>query len=109
MYVLTYIEGVFVMRKPKYEQWALSFDPCDPRFDAMRAYLLAVQTRGRTSPTRRILAEWALLGFLLTSGHIALGGGALPAPALPDHVLDPEETRALMADIHDVMEDFGFE
>jgi hypothetical protein len=46
----------------------------DPRFVELRATLAAVRTRGKNSPTGRMLGEWALLGFLMVNGKIALGG-----------------------------------
>jgi hypothetical protein len=54
----------------------VAFDDSDPRFAELVAYLAAIQQRGRYSPTPRIVAEWALLGFLLTTGTIAVGVGA---------------------------------
>lgn len=59
----------------------------DPRFAEMREVLAAVKQRGKASPTARMLGEWALLGYLLTSGKFGTGeyGPALPMSAgLPD-------------------------
>ena len=54
----------------------------DPRFTKMRELLESVRVRGKHSPVARMLGEWALLGYLLTTGTIAIGGetsGALQA------------------------------
>lgn len=48
----------------------------DPRFTELRAALSQASVRGRNSPAARMLGEWALLGFLLTTGKIALSGAA---------------------------------
>lgn len=46
----------------------------DPRFAEMRSILMRARQMGRSSPAARMLGEWALLGYLLTTGRIALGG-----------------------------------
>ncbi len=55
-------------------EWIASLPANDPRFDAMLAYLRGVRVTGRGSPVPRMLGEWALLGFLLQTGQIVLGG-----------------------------------
>jgi hypothetical protein len=73
----------------------------DPRFGALREVLASVKQTGRHSPASRMLGEWALLGFLLTTGQLALGvsqPAALPLPVdLPDPVQVLAERRALAA------------
>lgn len=44
----------------------------DPRFAEMREVLEHLKARGRRSPVPRMLAEWALLGFLLMTGQIPI-------------------------------------
>lgn len=55
------------------ERLRISLPADDPRFDEMRAFLIGIKHQGRGSPMARMLGEYALLGFLLTTGRIALG------------------------------------
>jgi hypothetical protein len=51
----------------------------DPRFTELRAFLAPAVQSDAPDPTERILGEYALLGFLLTTGRLNLGalnGGA---------------------------------
>jgi hypothetical protein len=66
--------------------WA-SMPADDPRFDELRERLIELQGRGRQSPVARMVGEYALLGYLLSTGKLALGAtatGAAPAAAAPD-------------------------
>jgi len=45
----------------------------DPRFDELRTVLIGLQGRGRQSPVARMLGEYALLGYLLTTGTLVRG------------------------------------
>jgi hypothetical protein len=67
-----------------------SLPPDDPRFAELRAFLSSVKRTGKASPTARILGEWALLGFLLTTGRLSLAG-ELPPLALPADLPNPNE------------------
>jgi hypothetical protein len=67
-----------------------SLPPDDPRFAELRAFVGAVKRTGKASPTARILGEWALLGFLLTTGKIAVGGASVELP-FPNDLPDPRE------------------
>lgn len=67
-----------------------SLPPDDLRFTELRAFLSSVKRTGKASPTARILGEWALLGFLLTTGRLSLAG-ELPPLALPSDLPDPNE------------------
>lgn len=46
----------------------------DPRFTELRALLASVRTRGKNSPSGRMLGEFARLGYLLTTGQLVVGG-----------------------------------
>lgn len=67
---------------PRARRWLASLPDDDPRFAEMLAYLEATRTTGRYSPAPRMIGEWALLGFLLQSGKLALGGAAPDLGAL---------------------------
>lgn len=62
----------------------------DPRFAAMRAMLAAVTQRGKNSPVPRMLGEWALLGFLFSTGRIPPGASEMPwsQPTMPTDTTD---------------------
>lgn len=45
----------------------------DPRFTELRAFLAPAVQSDAPDPTERILGEYALLGFLLTTGRLNLG------------------------------------
>ena len=70
-----------------------SLPPDDPRFAELRAFLSSVKRTGKSSPTARILGEWALLGFLLTTGQLSLPTSGADAVALPADVPDPNVLR----------------
>lgn len=64
----------------------------DPRFGELREVLAAVKQTGRHSPAARMLGEWALLGFLLTTGRISISGGAgATTTMMPGELPDPRE------------------
>jgi hypothetical protein len=58
------------------DRYYASIPADDPRFSELREVLASVRQQGRHSPASRMLGEWALLGFLLTTGRIALAGTA---------------------------------
>ncbi len=66
----------------------------DPRFAELREVLAAVKQTGRHSPASRMLGEWALLGFLLTTGRLSINStnGTLSVP--PGELPDPRELLA---------------
>ncbi|NTU80645.1 MAG: hypothetical protein HGA45_14920 [Chloroflexales bacterium] len=66
----------------------------DPRFAELREVLAAVKQTGRHSPASRMLGEWALLGFLLTTGRISVSGGNGATTMLPGELPDPRELLA---------------
>lgn len=88
----------------RHTRWVASLPDDDPRFAELLAYLEATRGTGRYSPAPRMLGEWALLGFLLQSGKIALGG---PAPDLGR--ADLEAVRAEVASITRGAGQFSFE
>lgn len=53
----------------------------DPRFTDLRRTLESVRVRGKNSPSGRMLGEWALLGYLLTTGRLVIGGETTGAVA----------------------------
>jgi hypothetical protein len=55
--------------------WA-SLPADDPRYTELRALLISIQRRGKHSPVARMLGEYALLGFLMASGKLALVSSA---------------------------------
>jgi hypothetical protein len=57
------------------ERYNVTIPTNDPRFAEMLHIIHAVKGRGKHSPVSRMLAEWALLGFLLSHGHIAVASG----------------------------------
>lgn len=90
------------------EHWYASLPLDDPRFDELRTFLASVKKRGRYSPTRRILGEYALLGFLLTTGRLPAGPGpaVVPAADLPD----PQQVLAARQQIESELSQMeGFE
>lgn len=58
------------------DRYYASIPADDPRFTELREVLASVKQQGRHSPASRMLGEWALLGFLLTTGRITLAGTA---------------------------------
>jgi hypothetical protein len=84
-----------------------SLPPDDPRFAELRAFLSSIKRTGKSSPTARMLGEWALLGFLLTTGQIALGSQNSAAITLPEGVPDPQEVRAAQQQIADAVAQLG--
>ena len=61
----------------------------DPRFTELRQVIAAVIQPGKGSPAARMLGEWALLGYLLTTGKLG-GQGVSDGIALPSDLPDPE-------------------
>jgi len=66
----------------------------DPRFGELREVLAAVKQTGRHSPAARMLGEWALLGFLLSTGRLSISESAGAMPILPNELPDPRELLA---------------
>jgi hypothetical protein len=66
----------------------------DPQFGELREVLAAVKQTGRHSPAARMLGEWALLGFLLTTGRISISGSNGASTTLPGELPDPRELLA---------------
>ena len=77
------------------ERVTLSIPADDPRFDELLAFLETVRATGRQSPVPRMLAEWALLGFLLTTGRLRLA--EQPAVGLPEEAERDEAGQAEVA------------
>lgn len=75
------------------DRYYASIPADDPRFSELREVLASVKQQGRHSPASRMLGEWALLGFLLTTGRISISGGA-GATTLPGELPDPRELLA---------------
>jgi|GEM_PF-2424121 len=68
----------------------------DPRFADLRASLIATKQDGRYSPIARMLGEYALLGYLLTSGKLPLGAATPATPA----AAEPLDLDAVQAQRH---------
>lgn len=62
------------------DRYYASIPADDPRFAALREALAAARTSGRHSPAARMLGEWALLGFLLSTGRLTAGAAASTPP-----------------------------
>lgn len=91
-------------------RWYVSIPEDDVRFTDFIAYLESMQRPGRNSPIPRVIAEFALLGWHIFYGKLALSGGETPAVDLPGEVLAPQEQATLSATISQtVVNDFGFE
>lgn len=83
------------MAKPDLsDRYYASIPADDPRFTVLRDVLASVKQVGRHSPASRMLGEWALLGFLLTTGQIHLGGPGSPAPSLSADLPNASEILA---------------
>lgn len=80
----------------------------DPRFAEMREVLLAVKQRGKASPTARMLGEWALLGYLLTSGKFGTGDHGHIGP-MPSDLPDPQEVLAIKQQLESAAQAWDFE
>ena len=80
----------------------------DPRFSEMRQVLAAVIQRGKGSPAARMLGEWALLGYLLTTGKLA-GDAWSYAPSLPSELPDPQEVLAITQQVDVAAQAWDFE
>lgn len=83
-----------------------SLPPEDPRFAELRAFLSSVKRTGKASPTARILGEWALLGFLLTTGRLRLAGET-PSLTLPADLPDPNELLDAQRQLQDAAAQLG--
>ncbi|PDV98550.1 hypothetical protein [Candidatus Chloroploca asiatica] len=79
----------------------------DPRFGALREVLAAVKQTGRHSPAARMLGEWALLGFLVTTGHLSLPAHPDAAPPLPGDLPDPRAILAAKRHVEAAVAHFG--
>lgn len=76
------------------DRYNASIPADDPRFAELRAVLATVRQNGRHSPATRMLGEWALLGFLLTTRRLRIGDGAALLEHGPDDLPDPREVLA---------------
>lgn len=63
-----------IAAKPMPDRVEINIPADDPRFTEMRALIESVRVRGKHSPSARMLGEWALLGYLLTTGKLVIGG-----------------------------------
>lgn len=84
-----------------------SLPPEDPRFTEMRTLLQSVKRAGKASPTARMLGEWALLGFLLTTGRISLALAEEHSPMLADDLPDPQTLRDAQRQLEDAVAQLG--
>lgn len=75
------------------DRYYASIPADDPRFSELREVLASVKQQGRHSPASRMLGEWALLGFLLTTGRIAIAG-AVDTPSRSREFPDTAEWLA---------------
>lgn len=77
------------------DRYYASIPADDLRFAELREVLATVKQAGRHSPAARMLGEWALLGFLLTTGRLALGGASAGLPTGASALPDPREVLAV--------------
>jgi hypothetical protein len=66
----------------------------DPRFHELRRVLASVKQTGRHSPASRMLGEWALLGFLLSTGQLGWGEAQSRGLGFPADLPDPRDVLA---------------
>ena len=85
-----------------------SLPPHDPRFDALRAELEEAQQRGRGSPIPRMVAEYALIGYLYSHGQLGAAPGE--APDLGElGITDRAAVEQARAEINQAASDFSFD
>jgi hypothetical protein len=84
-----------------------SLPPDDPRFTELRAFLSSVKRSGKASPTARILGEWALLGFLLSTGRLNTGASESGALSLPADLPDPNALLEAQRQLEDAAAQLG--
>ncbi|PDW05029.1 hypothetical protein [Candidatus Viridilinea mediisalina] len=76
--------------KPDFpDRYYASVPADDPRFGELREVLAAVKQTGRHSPAARMLGEWALLGFLITTGRLGTPDPHAAAAPSADDLPDP--------------------
>lgn len=80
----------------------------DPRFTELRQVLAAVIQPGKGSPAARMLGEWALLGYLLTTGKLA-GDPWSHGATLPTDLPDPEEVLAITRQVEGAAQAWDFD
>lgn len=85
------------------DRYYASIPADDPRFTELREVLASVKQQGRHSPASRMLGEWALLGFLLTTGRIAIAG----AVDIPSHSGESPDTAEWLASKHQIEASIG--
>jgi hypothetical protein len=97
-----------MIENPLSDRLYASIPSDDPRFAEMREVLSAVKQRGKASPTARMLGEWALLGYLLTSGKFGIGdhGAMLP---MPSDLPDPQEVLAIKQQVEAAAQAWDFD
>ena len=87
--------------------WA-SLPAYDPRYSELRALLAGVQRRGKDSPVARMLGEYALLGFLMTTGRLAIQAAGEPE-ALVDAQQQLLEMQAAQEHVSNALAGLDFE
>lgn len=80
----------------------------DPRFTELRQVIAAVIQPGKGSPAARMLGEWALLGYLLTTGKLA-GDGFSAGASLPSDLPDPEAVLLMTQQVAAAAQAWDFE
>lgn len=90
-----------------YQRYTVQIPINDPRFDELRTVLNAVKRKGKHSPVPRMLAEWALVGYLLTTGKIPTGATAISTS--PDHSLpDPHDVLEQEREVDQLLDTEGW-
>jgi hypothetical protein len=80
----------------------------DPRFTELRQVIAAVIQPGKGSPAARMLGEWALLGYLMTTGKLT-GDRVGAGMALPADLPDPEAVLAMTQQVTAAAQAWDFE
>ena len=80
----------------------------DPRFTEMREVLSAVIQRGKGSPAARMLGEWALLGYLLSTGKLGSGEWS-QASLLPTTLPNPQDVLAVKQQVEAAAQAWDFD
>ncbi|HEY0606843.1 MAG TPA: hypothetical protein VGD58_28245 [Herpetosiphonaceae bacterium] len=80
----------------------------DPRFTELRQVIAAVIQPGKGSPAARMLGEWALLGYLLTTGKLA-GDRFSVGASFPADLPDPEAVLSMTQQVEAAAQAWDFE
>jgi hypothetical protein len=87
--------------------WA-SLPADDPRYSELRTLLASIQRRGKHSPVARMLGEYALIGFLITTGKLTLAA-TTEQPALVSVQQQLSEIQSVQEHVSGALAGLDFE